>query len=227
MKKRLFAIAVLSAFISFACGDKKNPTSPSSPTPTTTRIIALEGNMAFGNISLGSSFSATLRVYNQGNAPLTITGCTGTNNINTVARTAGASATIQPGGSQAITVTFTPLAVQSYSGTITVNGDQTSGINTIAFSGAGTLEGLPIFTRSGEGDTVFDMPTHVRRVRIVGTFAGNSSNFIVHIGGQHLVNELLGTFWGPTTYDGILATTGGVVEITSSSGVSWSFTEVR
>lgn len=76
------------------------------------------------------------------------------------------------------------------------------------------------------GDNVFDMPTYVSRVRIIGTYTGYSSNFIVWVGEDLLVNELLGTGWGTTTYDGTLLTTGGVVQITNSSGVSWSFTEV-
>jgi len=66
----------------------------------------------------------------------------------------------------------------------------------------------------------------VERVRVIGTYTGYSSNFIVWVGGDLLVNELLGTGWGQTRYDGTLLTTGGVVEIIHSSGVSWSFTEV-
>jgi hypothetical protein len=73
---------------------------------------------------------------------------------------------------------------------------------------------------------VFDMPTYVSRVRIIGEYKGYSSNFIVWVGGDLLVNELLGTGWGQTRYDGTLLTTGGVVQIEHSSGVSWSFTEV-
>jgi hypothetical protein len=84
-----------------------------------------------------------------------------------------------------------------------------------------------VWSRSGVGDMVFDMPTTVSRVRIVGTYTGYSSNFIVWVGHDLLVNELLGTGWGPTRYDGTLLTTGGVTQITHSSGVSWSFTEVR
>jgi len=82
-----------------------------------------------------------------------------------------------------------------------------------------------IWKKSGNGDTVFDMPTYVERVRIIGTYNGYSSNFIVWVGGDLLVNELLRTGWGQTRYDGTLLTTGGVVEIIHSSGVSWSFEE--
>jgi hypothetical protein len=90
------------------------------------------------------------------------------------------------------------------------------------------------WSRSGTGDMVFDMPTSVARVRIIGTYTGYSSNFVVWIGSASqpesrlLVNELLGTGWGKTTYDGtVLTGGGGVTSISHSSGVVWSFTEVR
>ena len=89
------------------------------------------------------------------------------------------------------------------------------------------LQPIPLFSRSGTGNNVFDMPTHVRRVRITGTYARSSENFIVWIGNDLVVNELLGTFWGQTRYEGVHATTGGLVEITNSSGVNWTFTEER
>jgi hypothetical protein len=82
------------------------------------------------------------------------------------------------------------------------------------------------WTKSGKGNMVFDMPTDVSRVKITGKYTGYSSNFIVWVGGDLLVNELLGTGWGTTYYEGTHLTTGGVVEIEDSNGVSWSFTEV-
>ena len=75
---------------------------------------------------------------------------------------------------------------------------------------------------------MFDLPARITRVRIEAAYAGNTSNFIVKIAGKLIVNELLGTFWGPTTFTGTyLISGGGTVEITDSSGVSWTFTEVR
>lgn len=88
----------------------------------------------------------------------------------------------------------------------------------------------PLWSNSGTGDMVFDMPRDVARVRVIGTYTGSSSNFIVWIEKPRtlLVNELLGTGWGRTTYDGTLLTEGGgIVSIESSSGVAWSFMEVR
>jgi len=84
------------------------------------------------------------------------------------------------------------------------------------------------WTMNGQGNMVFDMPTSVARVRITGTFSGGSSNFIIKIGGRLIVNELLGTGFGRTAYDGThLTGGGGVTEITNSAAVAWTFAEVR
>jgi hypothetical protein len=85
----------------------------------------------------------------------------------------------------------------------------------------------PLFARAGSGDTVFDMPTSVSRMRIVADYTGFSSNFIVRIGGRLVVNELLGRGWPSTHFDGTYVVTGGTTEITNSSGVTWTFIEVR
>jgi hypothetical protein len=311
---------VLLSFVA-ACGGNKNPTSPTSPsTPTSARTIGLSGNLAFGNVQVGSTASALLTITNTGSSTLTVTGISyptgfsgswnggvpaggsqqvtvtfaptsasnfggtvtvngdhtsGTNTI--TASGAGVAAptrvmgltgslsfgtlivgntrtatliiansgnatltvssitlpngfsanwqggTIAASGSQTVTVTFSPGSAADYSGTVTVNADNTSGSNTISISGTGRT----LWNRSGTGDMVFDMPTYVSRVRVTGTFNGYSSNFVVWVGSHLLVNELLGTGWGHTSYDGTLLTSGGVVQVTNSSGVSWSFSEVQ
>jgi hypothetical protein len=85
-----------------------------------------------------------------------------------------------------------------------------------------------LFTKSGSGDTVFDIPARVTRIHVEGTFAGASSNFIVKVAGSNIVNEIIGTSRNPVAFAGdyVLAG-GGTVEITSSSGVSWTFTEIQ
>lgn len=92
-----------------------------------------------------------------------------------------------------------------------------------------TLPPRALFTASGSGDTVFDMPTSVARVKITGDYRAFVSNFIVKIGGRLIVNEILGTssIAVGTHFEGTYVTTGGVVEITNSTGVAWTFTEVR
>lgn len=97
------------------------------------------------------------------------------------------------------------------------------------------------WTHAGSGDAVFTMPAHVQTVRVTASFPGTSSNFIVWIGPagagcsvtiaagcRLIVNELLGTIFGPTTYAGTVETGGGgQVAITNSTGVAWTLTEVR
>lgn len=80
----------------------------------------------------------------------------------------------------------------------------------------------------GSGNTVFDMPRTVARVRIRGVWSGRgTSNFIVHIGNNFTVNEILRNMPN-LTYEGIhLTGGGGVTEIVNSSEIAWTFDEVR
>jgi len=119
------------------------------------------------------------------------------------------------------TVNQSGLVTGVSAGNATIFIDTTSGLR-----GSKKMKVRNLWSKSGKGDSVFNMPTYVSRVRVIGTYTGYSSNFIVYVDGWLLVNELLGTGWGTTTYDGTLLTSGGVVEIKYSSGVSWSFTQV-
>jgi hypothetical protein len=88
---------------------------------------------------------------------------------------------------------------------------------------------LPIFTRSGTGANVLNIPTTVTRIRIQATYPGSCENFIVHINGRGVVNEILGTcsVASGRTFDGTFVTTGGLAEVLFSTNISWTFTEVR
>jgi hypothetical protein len=214
-----YAVCVL-VLLASACGGSKGGT-PTGPTPSTqTRIIRLEAGLDFGEMPVGSRSERILRIYNEGNSPMTVTGLTGPSGY-VASWTDG---TIAAGTSQASTIVFQPTENRSYNGTLTVQANHTSGTNTTLISGRGLRDP---FRRSGVGDTVFDMPTDVQRVRIIGVFTGGGSNFIVRIAGRLIVNEIIGTRWPSTRHEGIYLTSGGVVEIVSSSGVQWSFEEVR
>jgi len=99
--------------------------------------------MAFGSITVGSSATATLTIANTGSGELTITSVS----YPTGFSGSFVSGTIAPNGSEVVTVTFTPTAAQSFTGNITVTGNQASGSNTIAVSGTGVA--LATFTLSG------------------------------------------------------------------------------
>jgi hypothetical protein len=215
-------LVVLGTLLLANCGGTGGGSTPTAPTPPAqTRIIRLEAILQFGDVPVGSTATRDLRIHNDGNSVMTVTGMTGPAGY-TASWTSG---TIAPGSSQLSVIGFSPTAAQSYDGTLTVQADHTSGANTTSISGRGQRD---LFRRSGTGDSVFDMPVDVARIHIIGTYTGSSSNFVVRIGGRLIVNELLGTFWNQTRYDGTLLTGGGgVVSITNSSGVSWSFEEVR
>ena len=49
----------------------------------------------------------------------------------------------------------------------------------------------------------------------------------IRVAGRLLINELMGTGWNQVDFSGTYTTNGGVTEIQGSSGVEWTFTEVR
>jgi hypothetical protein len=97
-----------------------------------TRIIHLEGDLNFGSVQVGSTSQKALTIYNDGNSTLTVYG------INCPTGFSGDwSGPISAGGSQNVTVTFSPTQPITYNGTLTVNSDKTSGDNTKSVSGTG------------------------------------------------------------------------------------------
>ena len=130
---RLVGIAIVAS-AAFACGGGgNNATSPAAPSAT--KIIGVSGNLAFGNVAVGSQATAVMLITNSGNSALTVTGMTGPGAYSA----SWTSGSIPAGGSQSVTIGFSPTAAVSYNGAITVNGDQTSGTNAITVSGTGVV----------------------------------------------------------------------------------------
>lgn len=104
-------------------------------------------------------------------------------------------------------------------------GDNVIGALTMNF----TLRTAQPFTRTGTGATVFDLPSYISRVRITGTYNGFCENFVLKFAGRLIVNEILGScsVGSGRTYDGTHLVTAGTVEVTNSTGIAWSVTEVR
>jgi len=238
MSTRRHALALLlSSFVlAAACGKDANPNAPSGggqnpPTPTANRTIELGGPLVFGAVNVGEVVERELRINNRGTDPLTVTRITGPAGPFSVSWSSG---TINGGGVQAVTIRFSPTEAGNYSGTVTVEANHTAGTNTIPMTASGVVPPpppRPRWSATGTGDSVLDMPGDVRRVRIIGTYNGHSSNFIVKIAGRLIVNEIIGTDTpftiGPRYQGDHLLTSGGVVQITNSSGVAWSFEELR
>lgn len=154
MKRRSsFAIVPLVLFLSVAvssCGGGGSPTSPSStPAATGTKIIALTGSLAFGEVTVGSSKESTVTVTNSGSATLSFSGITASGGLTTHSAASPTSGSIPPGGNLAVLFRFTPTAAGTFSGTVTFSADHTSGTNTIAMAGTGVAAPTPPITLVG------------------------------------------------------------------------------
>jgi len=127
-------LALLVTVAAVGCSGNNSSTGNSSPTaPTITRVINVSGNLNFGQVFVGDvRTDGLMTISNSGSAPLTVSGMTGPcGSFFTVSWLSG---TISPGASQTVSVRFAPTAAQNCTGVITVNGDQTSGTNTIALN---------------------------------------------------------------------------------------------
>src|SRR5439155_602899 len=85
-----------------------------------TRVISLSGNLAFGDVHVGSTSTSTLTISNSGNTTLTVSSITYPSGFSGD----WAGGTIAAGASQAVTITFAPVAATTYVGTLVVNADQ-------------------------------------------------------------------------------------------------------
>ena len=236
--KQLLAAAFVCVPLS---GCSSSTTSPSTP-PTITKLISVTGNLAFGNVNLGSTAQQTFTISNSGNTVLAFTSFAESGGTGSAGFSATpTSGTVAPGGSVTVTVSFTPTLTQFYSNVLTVNGDQTNGNNAINVSGTG-VNNNPIFTRSGTGNSVFTLPFYVTKVHIVGTYSGGSSTFVVWVGPPNvacgtdvvvgcsrIVNDKRDIQDDRTVSDGIDVVPAGSTQVTilDSAGVDWTFTEIR
>jgi uncharacterized protein YkwD len=149
-------IALFVALAAFACKGT-SPTAPTSvapPSVTATRIVSVAANLAFGAVEVGRSAELTITIGNTGTSTLTITG---------IAVPGGYSAgwtggLIAPGSSQQVAVRFAPTTVQAYDGTLTINGDQTAGANTVALTGSGRTATPTMATITGTATEVGGAP---------------------------------------------------------------------
>jgi len=197
--KRFFLFSCILAIFCLMLSCKSNPTTP-TPIPT---IMSVAVTSSHSIILVGQTEQMT--------ATVTMSDGTTKAGVGTWSSDAPSRATIDTSG----------LVKAISAGGVNIIFNNTAG-------GQGS-KGLTVrntWSMSGAGDNVFDMPTYVQRVKITATYTHYSSNFIVYIAGKLIVNELLGTGWDQTHFEGTYVTSGGTVEIKYSSGVAWTFTEV-
>jgi hypothetical protein len=150
MRSCVRVLCLLLLPLTVACGGgDSSPTSPSTTTPpVATRVIGVSGNLAFGDVPVGSQRELSYTITNTGNATLTVTGTSVSGGLASLLTATWTNGTIAAGASQVVTVRFQPTTAGSYSGTVSVNGDQTSGTNTIAISANATA---PAFAGTWSG----------------------------------------------------------------------------
>lgn len=215
--KRFLPLCLLVSTI--ACGSS-SPSAPSSttaatpaPTPSTPAptpsTFTLSGTITFQGLGSGIP-SASVTILDGPNAGRSVQ--TDANGAYTLPGLASAGFNVSIAGSGFITVT--------------------RGVN-LASNVTLSVALLPsaLFTQSGVGDNVFTLPGYVTRVRIDGSYQGSCQNFIVKAGTTLLVNVIIGTCSVADTrspFSGTyVVTAGSQVQITSSTAIAWTFTEVR
>lgn len=162
----LVVLGLVLAVVSGGCGGGSDgPSTPTAPTTATpTRVMSLSGSLSFGSVDVGAARESTFTITNTGNAPLTVSGMTASGGFAQQSTVSWSSGVIAAGASQTVSVRFEPKAAGTYNGTFTVNGDQTSGGNTLAisavgsgFSAAGTWLGRYVVERCDGTGSVQDL----------------------------------------------------------------------
>ena len=199
----LFSGLLVLIFFTLSCG-KDSPTAPTKTTPPTTTptIVSVTVTSDHSTVAVGNTEQMTATVKMSDNT------------------TKAGSGTWSCGNTVVATVDSSGL----------VRGKQSGGVDIVFDNAAGgrglkTLTVRDVWKRSGVGATVFDMPTYVSRVKIMGTYTGGGENFVVWVGNDLLVNVILGTRWESTRYEGVHLTKGGVTQVKYSSGLQWSLEE--
>ena len=150
--------------------------------------ISLTGNLAFGPVTVGTNVQQTLTIANGGDAALHVS------SISYPSGFSGAfSGTIAAGSATNVTVTFTPTAMISYSGLVTVNSDANAGTNTITATGIGIAAPLRLINLTG--NLAFDNVTIGTTAQRTLTIA-NTGNALLNVTGIDYPTGFSGPFAG-------------------------------
>jgi len=113
------------------------------------RLVSLSGDLAFGNGTVNVPIQRSFTIANTGNMDLTVSG------ISYPAGFSGSwTGTIAPGASQSVTATFTPTAVQSFGGNLSVASNAAGGSGLLALSGIGLAAGSTATMITVQGGTL-------------------------------------------------------------------------
>ncbi len=152
----------------------------------TAGIIALGGNLSFGNVPVNTQAQHTLIISNTGNATL---------NVSSVSLPTGFSSSfsgaIAAGSFANATITFGPTTTGGFGGTVTVNSDAFSGVNTTTASGTGIASSIAL-----SGDLNFPGVMVGSSSQLTLTIT-NTGAVTLNVSGISLPAQFGGSFSGP------------------------------
>ena len=119
---------------------------PATPPSAQTRIVRLDGDLNFGNISVANNpvKDAVMTVSNDGTDNLQVNGMSGPCAGTYLTVQGSTSFAVAPGGMVPVTFRFAPRIRIDCSGTVTVFGNQTSGTNTISVTARAVQPGCEV-----------------------------------------------------------------------------------
>ncbi|MFH1566748.1 MAG: choice-of-anchor D domain-containing protein [Gemmatimonadota bacterium] len=125
------------ATLTFTHNAAGSPTSvPLSGTGTSPSLSLSPASLAFGPVTVGSSSSLALTIFNTGGAPLDVTSVTSSDGQFTPDAT---NFTIAAGGNSTVNVTFAPSGAGAQTATLTVVHNAVGSPATVPLSGTGTV----------------------------------------------------------------------------------------
>lgn len=129
------------------------------------KVIALDGNLAFGVVSVGSSGQQSFIISNLSHATLTVS------NISypSSAFSGAFSGTIPAQSSQVVSVTFSPTVPTNYSGTVMISASSTNGDTSLPVTGFGANANLVLTVITSGDGTVTGAPKPAMKVLRSGT----------------------------------------------------------
>ena len=140
-----------------------------------TKIISLSGNLFFGDVTVGTYSVKDFTISNTGNSPLTVSSISSAQGFS-----CAYNGIIQPNSSENVSVTFSPLNVQRYTGDVIVNSDATSGSNRIGAIGDGIQQVSQTRIISLSGSLSFG-DVNIGQSRTKTLTIGNTGNSDLHV----------------------------------------------
>jgi iron transport multicopper oxidase len=169
----------------------------------------------YGPVAIGTTATRTFTVTNTGGTNVNITKSKPPSGGEfTATSTLAEGTTVLPGETVKETVVFTPTAPGAASGVWALNGDDTTGLHEIKFTGSGTVP-APGSAWSHNGTAT--ITSGVLRTTAATTFAAGSSFFTTPLDSHHLIIEFDQTINSGTGADGQTVTFADASKATPAS----------